>query len=157
MPSSDTKINNCKQQQQNLTLKNSDAHIKKLLILCCVFVCWLYFIKISSSNIINGPDVSTCEDGILHQVLKIFLCFKEIVTENIFMDNKYVWEKYIWCKYIYKRNIWCKYICEKYILPLENFLELNHCEACLLIKPNQLNGIIRKTQDLVLFTVKVQK
>jgi hypothetical protein len=32
-------------------------------------------------------------------------------------------------KYIYGRNIWCKYICGKYILPLEVFLELKHCEA----------------------------
>jgi hypothetical protein len=31
--------------------------------------------------------------------------------------------------YIYGRNIWCKYICGKYIFPLEDFLELKHCEA----------------------------
>jgi hypothetical protein len=43
----------------------------------------------------------------------------EIVTKNIFMDNKY----------IYGRNIWCKYICGKYILSLEDFLELKHCLA----------------------------
>jgi hypothetical protein len=33
-------------------------------------------------------------------VSNIFLYFKEIVTKNIFMNNKY-----IWCKYIYGRNI----------------------------------------------------